>query len=228
MKNSPAQKQRLWLTLMFAAIGGWTVAGPVFSFTGVSNNSATNTQIGESQFSVEVTDAAAAGVWFTFYNAGPDPSSITQVYFDNGPAGSGALSAITAFSYSNAGISFSVGAAPPNLPGGETLTPAFTATAGLTAAASEPAPHNGVNPFESVGILTTLAVPYSYADVLDQISTGALRIGIHAQAFADGGSESFVTSWIRPAPIVPTPGSLLLATFGLAAIRLVRYRLALA
>ena len=208
-------------TLLVAVCSAGVWAGPVFSFTGITHNSAVNTQIGQTQLSVEVQDAGAGQVRFIFHNSGPAASTITQIYYDNGPGGP--LASIVGFDYSNPGIAFTVGAVPSNVPGWNNVTPNFQATAGLTAGAADPAPHNGVNPFEWVGITTNPAVPYTYADVLDQISSGALRIGIHVQSFANGGSESFVTTWNRP-PIVPAPGSLLLTTIGLGAVRLVRNR----
>ncbi len=218
MKNS--------LTLLFAAgtillVAASVSAGPVFSFTGLSNNSIADTLTGQTQFSVQLEDAGAGQVWFTFLNSGPNPSSITQMYFDNGPAGSGALASIAGFEHSNPASTFSVGASPANLSGWAELDPTFQATEGLTASADNPRPHNGVNPGQSLGILTPLAASYTFSDVLEQIYSGSLRIGIHAQGFEGGGSESFVLTTV---PIVPAPGSLLLATIGLGVLRTLQYR----
>lgn len=221
MKISPYYQRTSVLVILFLAVAGAATAGPVFSFTGVSNNSVSDTLIGETQLSVEINDAGAGQVWFTFRNSGPDPSSISNVYFDDGPGGSGVLAAIAGFDNSDPGVQFSTGGAPGDLPGGNSYTPAFSATANLTASANAPAPQNGVNPGESVGILANVAASYSYDDVLDAISSGALRIGLHVRAFASGGSESFVTTPGRtPTPVVPAPGSVLLASIGMGAIRL--------
>ena len=222
MKTSPNFKLAVLLSLSFFTIAGLVEAGPVFTFVGLSNNSATNTLIGETQLSVEVNDAGGGQAWFTFYNSGPDPSSITQIYFDDGPAGTGVLASFAAIDNSDPGVNFSLGATPGNLPAGNDATPTFTATTGLTAGASAPPPQNGVNQGESLGILATIAAAYTYDDVLNALGLGALRIGLHVQAFADGGSESFVTG-DRP-PVVPAPGAILLASIGLGTLRALRSR----
>ncbi len=221
MKSSLTHQFAIGAILLIAAIGASVSAGPSFTFTGLSNNSAHDTLTGQTQFSVKIDDAGPGQVLFTFLNSGPDPSSITQMYFDNGPAGSGALASIDGFEHSNPASTFSVGATPSNLSGWAELDPTFQATEGLTASADKPQPHNGVNPGQSLGMLTTLASSYTFTDVLEQIYSGSLRIGIHAQGFEGGGSESFVLS--QP-PIVPTPGSLLLATIGLGVLRTLQYR----
>jgi hypothetical protein len=221
MNNSPNLKRYAYLAVLFLATTGFVAAGPVFSFTGVSNNSVTNTLIGETQLSVEVDNAGGGQVWFKFTNSGPDPSSITAIYFDDGPAGTGTLTSLASYAYSGAGISFATGAAPSDLPAGNTLSPAFTTTAGLSAGSTVPPPQNGVNPGEWLTIYANLANTSTYDDVLDALNNGALRIGLHVQAFANGGSESFVNT---PNPVVPVPSSVLLAAIGFGAVRLLSRR----
>jgi hypothetical protein len=145
---------------------------------------------------------------FTFSNIGPAASSITAVYFDGGP-----LLGIASINYS-AGVSFSQDAAPPNLPGGENLTPSFQVTAGLSADADAPKQPNGVNPGESLGILFALQSGRTFTDILTDMQDSSLRIGIHVQGFSSGGSESFVNT---PTP-VPEPGTFVLVGTGLVSL----------
>ena len=65
----------------------------------------------------------------------------------------------------------------------------------------------GVNPGESLGILFDLQPGSAFGDVLAQLVSGELRIGIHVQGFASGGSESMVN--------VPEPGTGVLLGLGL-------------
>ena len=170
----------------------------------ITNTIAGDCAIGASQTSVDVTDPGGGQVLFTFHNAGPAASSIADVYFDDG-----SLLAI-AFIINGPGVSFSQGASPPDLPGGNNASPPFTVTAGFSADSDAPVQPNGVNPGEALGIRFTLQGGASFLDVLDDLGDGSLRIGIHVQGFATGGSESFVN--------VPEPGALALAGVALAAV----------
>ena len=107
-------------------------------------------------------------------------------------------------------MSFSQGASPPDLPGGNNASPPFSVTAGFSADSDSPVQPNGVNPGESLGIRFSLQPGETFADVLTALGNGDLRVGIHVQAFASGSSESFVNT-----PPLPEPGSV--ALFGVAA-----------
>ena len=137
---------------------------------------------------------------------------MTDVYFDDRDL---ILDAITAIDDSDTGVSFSVGATPGNLPAGNEASPPFITTAGLSVDSNPPAQPNGVNPGESLGLTLSLKSDYSYSDLLASLDSGALRIGIHVQGFADGGSESFVSKGI---PSTPAPGALLLASIGVGIV----------
>ena len=168
---------------------------------------------------------------FKFQNSGPSASSITDIYFEDGT-----LLGIADIDDSLPGVDFDAGASPPNLPGGNALDPDFgpaTATTYFGSIDSEsPAQPNGVNPGEWVSIVFNLVsetlsggsrLYKTFFDVYDALIAGTdaanfdgvddpdtLRIGVHVQGFADGGSESFVfTDPSGPQPtIVPEPASL--------------------
>jgi hypothetical protein len=162
-----------------------------FGFYNISANDVGDAAIGEAQLWVDVTDATDAiggKVLFTFGNTGPAASSICDVYFDDG-----SLLGI-AIIYNNPGVSFTEGAKPGDLPSGDNASPPFIATAGFTADSDPEVEANGVSPGESLGILFDLQGNQTFADVLSELYSLELRIGIHVQGFESGGSGSFVNS----------------------------------
>lgn len=167
------------------------LAGPLrgedCGFVNITGNNATDAAVGEAQLLVQITDIGSDQVLFTFLNTGPEASSITDVYFDDG-----ALLGIAFIDDSDPSVSFSQLAAPGNLPGGELLDPPFEVTGGFSADSDPAVVQNGVNPGESLGIGFDLLTGKTFDDVLISLSDGSLRIGIHVQGFDDGGSESFV------------------------------------
>lgn len=186
------------------AIGLHASAGVVYSFGNITGNDVANAAAGESQLFVEVDPVGLTQISFEFTNAGPAAMSITDIYFDDGT-----LLGIASIINGGSGVSFSQGSSPPNLPGGNTLAIPFNTTAGFSADSNPPAQPNGVNPGESVTIIFNLIGGMTYADAINALNTPGdhLRIGIHVQGFANGGSESFVNN-------VPTPGSLALLGLG--------------
>ncbi len=193
-----------------------------YSFVGVASNNATNTTTGQNQLSVDVIDSGSGTVSFTFNNAGPLASSITDTYWDDQAGLLGTIGSITG----SAGVSYSSGANPPNLPGGNTI--GFSVSpAGASADSKSPTQPNGVNPGEWLTIVWSLVTGATYSDVLAALNlggdqTGSMRIGIHVQGFANGGSEAFVNA-PPPAP-VPVPAASVLLMGGLAAMGLLRRR----
>ncbi len=189
----------------------------LYGFYNITANSPDDAAIGESQLSVDVLWNEVDGlVEFTFANSGPYASSITDVYFMGGT-----LLAMAEIDEGGGGVDFSQYASPENLPGGQNV--GFTATQGLTADSNPPVQANGVNPGEWLTIGFTLQGGQTYQSVLDDLNDGDLRIGIHVQGFASGGSESFVTSGSAPAP-VPEPATVLLLGSGLVGLAAFRKR----
>lgn len=191
-------------------LGGTPAAAQVYRFGCISNNNADNCAAGEAQLAVAVSAASGTqtGVRFDFTNVGLLGSSITDVYFDDGT-----LLGIASIS-NGSGVSFSQVANPTNLPAANNANPNFVTTAGFSADSNPPVQASGVNPGELLGVVFDLQSGKAFADVQNDLATGALRIGVHVQGFSDGGSESFVSVMSA----VPEPGSwaMLVAGLGLA------------
>lgn len=198
------------------AFGVWAAPAKAvtLSFDCITNNdlTGTNCATGEAQLTVDVTSYSPTQVLFTFKNSGPLASSITDAYFDDGSLLGIAFLIDADDNGGDPGVDFSQGASPGNLPGGNNASPAFVATAGFTADSDPPTQPNGVNPNESLGIVFDLQSPGTYADVLSELANGTLRIGIHAQGYAGGGSESFINT------PVPIPAAVWLFGSGLAGL----------
>lgn len=206
--------------LLTVALLAIPVQADLYGFVNITGNSATDAAIGEAQMFVEVTGFGASQVLFTFTNVGPDPSSITDVYFDDG-----ALIALDGLTdkdddatgaFGDAGVDFSPLASPGDLPGGNAISPPFQTTAGFSADSDPSASSNGVNPGETLGVLFDLVGGKDLGDVISDLDSGALRIGIHVQAFEDGDSESFIN--------IPAPSAVVLGMLGLSAVGLIRKR----
>lgn len=128
---------------------------------------------------------------FRFSNTGPLASSIADIYFDwTSPTIS--LSSWGATLSQSSGVSFSWGASPGNLPGGNSI--GFYSDLGLDS--NSPTQPNGVNPGEWLNIRFA---GVSFANAVSGLNSGGLDVGIHVQGFSYGGSESFVTTPIPEA-----------------------------
>ncbi|MCH8253491.1 MAG: hypothetical protein IID36_13675, partial [Planctomycetes bacterium] len=177
---------RLVMVAVFSA-GIEAATAETFSFFNITNNNAGDAAIGEAQLFVDVTDPGPGQVLFTFYNIGPEDSSITDVFFDDG-----ALLGIAEIDDSHPGVSFSIQATPNDLPGGNNADPPFETTQGFSADSDAPVAPNGVDPGEWLGITFDLLPGMTFSDLLFDLGNESLRIGIHVQSFASGGSESFI------------------------------------
>ncbi len=174
-----------------------------YSFNCITNNNAADCATGVAQFRMEVTVNESDGIVdLRFSNLGPNPSSITDIYFDWNTSAL-ALPQGT-LSDSGAGVAFSWGAHPRNLPGGNPI--GFSSN--LSADSDSPVQPMGVNPGEWLNVSFNTSV-----DVIGGLNSGGLRVGIHAQGYQGGGSES-LTTVTTPIP-EPQTYAMLLAGLGL-------------
>ena len=201
-------------------------AGATYGFTGITNNNAGDTAIGEAQLSVELI-MSSGQVEFLFKNAGPDASSMVQLYWEDK---TGVLSSLSNWSTTTpVGVNFDGGSAKPgHLPGSNPKIDDFSIQAyspkgkpkdELVVKGKAP---NGVGPNEDVSIFFSYTNDYS--DVLEAIDNGDLVIGVHVQAFKSGGSESFVTGGTPTPPTgIPSPTAAI-AGLGLMSLLVSRRR----
>lgn len=192
-----------------AVLGAAPASGTTLSFACLTGNDPGDCAIGEAQLSVEISDVGNDTIRFHFRNSGVEPSAISEIYFDDGSLL--LLATIT----NGPGVDFVQDADPPNLPGGDLAVPPFQVTEGFLAESTPSPSQNGVGPGEWVKIDFTLQNGQTLADVLDELESGTLRIGVHVIGFASEGGESFLN--------VPEPSALALLAVPLAA-RLARRR----
>jgi hypothetical protein len=163
-------------------------------------------------FSMRVTDAGTSSSGraladFTFrVNVTSRPSSICDTYFYNGSVAG--IAGIT----SSSGVSFAAGAAPGQLPG---YSKDFTSL--FTADSNSPVAANGVdrnNEWLTVRLMLTSGA--SFAQLLQQLNSGAMTVGLHVQAQGYGMSNSYVsTPVLVPVPAAAGAGAATLALAGL-------------
>lgn len=189
-----------------------------YNFSCITNNSPSDCAIAEAQASVDVVDLGNNQVEFVFSVAAGETFSIAEIYFYDGT-----LLGIASINDNPAGgvDYYEQTGGSMKLPGtGFGPTKAFAAVD-----AANPAPANGVNPGEQVGIVFDLLAGMDYGDVINALAlpyspgagNGALMIGFHATAFASGGSESLTT-------LVPVPAALWLFGSSLLGLGAFKYR----
>lgn len=223
MKKSIKKIWKAVPVILLISLCSISAAGPTYSFTNITNNNTGDAAIGEAQLSVELFDLGNSAQ-FVFSNSGPLSCSITDVYFDDGS--NSIFATMIDFSdidNSDPGVAFSPIATPGNLPGGSAAPWYFSTTAGLSADSDAPIPLNGVNPGETVGLTLTFANGANFTDLLNEMASGDLRIGLHVQGFASGGSEAFINNGGGIA-VVPVPGALLLSGIGTLIVGVLRRR----
>jgi len=216
------------VALVFSSFCIAAKAGPTYSFThivepGDGPVELADGAIGEAQLFVEVVDLFPIldQVTFVFTNTGPDASSIADVYFDDGT-----LLGIASITNSPGLVEFAQFATPPDLPGGNNVVPPFNTTAGFSADSNPPVEHLGVNPGESLGITFDLQGGGTHQDIINELYSGELRIGLHVQGYSSGGGESFINGgqYDPGGQVIPAPGAFLLGSIGAGCVGWLRRR----
>ncbi len=173
---------------------------------------------------LHVTASAASGTStyadFTFTNSAVVASSIMQVYFADGTL-------LGIAQVTQAGASFVPGTAvPADLPGGGSITPAFHVTQGFLGDAGNMGPIQGVDTSSDyVTLRFNLINGRTFANTLEALRTGALRIGMHVTSIGiTHGDDSYVNNptVIPLPPAVLTGMGTLAGVFGLGLVRRVR------
>jgi hypothetical protein len=209
------------------AASGVQAATVDVGFSRITSNSAENVA---SQLKVTAApgdqDGNASGganAWVTFFftNAVGVASSISEIYFDDGTI-LGQVSVVDSFGgYTDFAGG---GASPGNLPGGETVTPVFEATAAFSADAVGN-PSKGVDAADDIlAIVYSLQGSLDFDDLVNTLLDGSLRIGLHLRSIGVAeDSDSFISSRITVTP-VPLPAALPLFGTGLALLGLLGWR----
>lgn len=176
-------------------------AGFTIGFAQISNKSGQAGQVAGQLFvDVNIINNQAQ---FTFRNEAGLASSITDLYFDTHLLPTGALTLPLTIVNQTAGVNFSAGATPGQLPAQNNANPAFVTTAQFSADSNTPISANGVDHAgESLTIGLTTTSAYNQAWFENAFNTGTLRIGLHVQAIGTSGrSDSFVGGpVVNPAP----------------------------
>lgn len=192
-----------------SAFGAFVAQTETLSFYALTNNKVGNPQIAVDQISVDVSSTENLNeVVFTFNNIGLVNCSIAEIYFDDGVLLAGAT-IIENPPYVD--FTYFGDVRPPDLSGGENAVPPFEAYRLFSIGSENPAPHKGINPGETLSLIYTLQSEKIYDNVIDDLTTGALRIGMHVISINGpngDSSESIVNN------AIPEPATMLILAAG--------------
>ncbi|MBT8046168.1 MAG: PEP-CTERM sorting domain-containing protein [Pontiella sp.] len=188
------------LIAVLAAIIPMMASAELFGFSAIPSNAPLNPSIGENQLFMDVTETGLGEVSIVFTNTGPEPSTIAEIYFD-APDVEPPLNLALVQIINTPGVSYVYDANPQNLPAGRM----FLFCADLGTEPENPAPKNGIDPYEYLVLeMTYTDPPHNFIDLLQ---SGDLRIGLHVISMGTSeDSESFIN-------VIPEPSTALLLGF---------------
>lgn len=171
-------------------------ASSTYGFVNITNNSSVDVA---GQLRMVVAAVGTTQASFTFYNDIGIGSSITDIYFDDIARGN-PFGSYGPWSDSGAGVEFTVGADPANLPGGNGI--GFTAT--YSGDSDSPVAQLGVNKVDEwVSIIGTFSSTNNFNALLNALDNGTFRVGLKVQSIDGAGSndsDGFVNVSAVPLP----------------------------
>jgi hypothetical protein len=210
------------------AVTGWIAsagvspAAVVLDFYRITNNAAL---IPAGQLYAVVTDLSDINgpkVQFEFFNQA-DPgglaSTVTDIFVDNSSV-LASLYAVIDIDTVDFDVDFkAVNAGPPTMPGANLAVPAFVGdpTLGAEAVHGGAGGANGIaagidENHDSVQLRYTLTSGKVFADVVNDLTNGSLRFGLHIQAIGGVTSDGYVSQYTPvPEPTTALVGFLLVA-----------------
>jgi hypothetical protein len=190
------------------------VAAPLtLNFHAITNHNPANAHVGEVQFTCDVAPSSSL-VIFTFRNTGSTGSVITDIYFDDG-----SLLGIATVT-NGPGVNFSITANPSELPDAALANPVFQTTQSFSIGANNPELNKGIRPGRYVSVSFTLKSGKTYDDVIRELGTGELRIGVYGQQMGNTNptNESYVSL------VLPEPATIAILGLGLVGLPLMAKR----